>query len=122
MLVLDAIVRECEWKAAGITLGISPLPENVDQRFIQETTKQFTDAAGRVIRAERDTATYAQKVGNHCIKSWTGVVNNQGDPVTLTPEAVDQFMLIEPAQQFVFARVKSLKMYLYEETQAAGNA
>ncbi len=42
-----------------------------------------------------------------------------GNPVPCSPENIDQFMLIEKAQEFVFARVKSLRMHFSEEKAEA---
>lgn len=114
--------RELHWKAAGVYLTLIPLSQDVDQKFIEETTTQLLDEKGRLTGYKRDTAKYAQLVGRECIKGWRGPKDNNKKPVECTPEAIDAFMLIEPAQDFVIEKVKGLELYLAEELDEAKNA
>ena len=120
MLVLGARIQEVKWQAADITLQLIPLASDVDQRFVEQTTHEVRDEEGKLVALKRDPAAYAKLVGRHCIKGWTGkVVDPEGHPVEFSAEAIDEFMMIEPAQEFVFSRVKSLAMHLHEERAAA---
>lgn len=119
MLILGAAKRTVAWKEAGITLDLVPLDEDVNNRLFEQTTQRVTNDAGQVVDVKRDTERYAQRVGQHCIQGWTGVGARDGSPVECTPEHIAQFMLIEPAQAFVFARVRGLELHLHQEVDAA---
>ncbi len=130
MLYLNAGQQTVKWKEAGIELDLVPLPRDVDQALIEATTERVLDDNGRLVDIKRDVRTYAQKVGRHCIKGWRGlpdkegergpgVIDPDGNAVECTPEAVEQFMLIEPAEEFVFRKVKSLDIHLAAEVSAA---
>ncbi|MDH4274620.1 MAG: hypothetical protein OEW08_06250 [Gammaproteobacteria bacterium] len=120
MLVLGAIKRTVKWLQAGMELDLSPLPEDVNERLLRETTFHEIDTDGKP-KVRRDVARYAQLVGRACIKGWQGAVDPQGALVACTPEAIDQFMLIGPAQDFVFSQVRSLALYVDAEIADAKN-
>ena len=107
------------WAAAGITLELLPLTEDVDAELVAETTVYSTEEGQP--RVKRDTAAYAQGIGRHCIKGWTGVVDEKGKPVLCIPAAIDEFMLIEPAQDFVISKVKGLELHLAEQVGEGKN-
>lgn len=122
MLMLGVPQQQKHWPEAGITLNLIPLPSDVDQQFVRETLTEVRDDKGNLIDIKRDIPGYAQRVGRYCIKGWAGVVNAEREPLPCTPEAIDQFMLIEPAQNYVFAQVKGLSLYVVHEVDAAKNA
>lgn len=126
MFMLGPPIQTIQWTAAKIALDLIPLPEDVDRQYIKDTIKEIRDENGKVIDVERDVNRYAQLVGRHCIKGWSGlgeddpgVVDANKKPIACTPDAIDQFMLIGPAQNFVFEQVKSLALYLIEEKENA---
>lgn len=119
MLILGNIRREVEWPEAGVKVVLSPLTEDVDQRLISETTREVRDNAGDLLRINRDVTSYARRVGLHCIKEWSGITNEAGDPTTCTPEAIEQAMLIEPFQEFIFKHVKGIAIYTVKEIEKA---
>ena len=120
MLVLGGVKQRVHWQEAGIWLDLVPLPDDVDQRLAQETMTEHRDDEGRLVRIERDATRYAQLVGRHCIKAWGGVVDANGNEVPCSPEAIDEFMRIAPAQDFVFQRIKGLALYRAQELDKAG--
>lgn len=120
MLYLHRAAQRVEWAAAGITLDLLPLRTGDRQRFDAETTSWERDAAGKPLHAVHDQLGYAQRVGRACIKGWSGVLAADGTPATCTPEAIDDFMAIGPAADFVLLRVESLGIHLAEQTAAAG--
>ncbi len=122
MLVLGGVKQRVEWSDAGVWLDLVPLPEDADQRYIEQTMTEVRDDDGKLTNIHRDTARYAQLVGRHCIKDWGGVVDADGQPVACTPEAIDDLMRISQAQEFVFSRVKGLALYRRQEIDDAGNA
>lgn len=122
MLMLGAPKQQIAWNAAGITLELVPLTEDKDQEFIRATLTEIRDKDGKLINVQRDVPRYAQLVGCYCIKGWSGVVNAAREPVPCMPEAIDQFMLIDVAQEFVFSRVKGLALHLAQEVADAKNA
>ncbi|MBI3771469.1 MAG: hypothetical protein HY272_02000 [Gammaproteobacteria bacterium] len=122
MLMLGAPKQEVKWPEAGITLELIPLPEDVDQKLVRETVIEVRDDKGKLTDVKRDVTRYAQLVGKHCIKGWSGVVNAEREPAACTPDAIDQFMLIDVAQTFVFGKVKGLALHLANEVDDAKNA
>lgn len=122
MLMVGAPKQRVHWDQAGIWLDLVPLTEDRDQAFIRDTLIEVRDDKGALTNVKRDTVRYAQLVGRHCIKDWGGVLNADKQPLECTPEAIDQFMLIDPAQTFVFSRVKGLALHLADEVTAAKNA
>ena len=126
MFMLGPPVQAIEWTAAKIVLDLIPLPENVDRQFIKETLKEIRDEKGKVIDVERDINRYAQLVGRYCIKGWRGldkegpgVVDANKQPIECISDAIDEFMLIGPAQNFVFEKVKGLALHVIEEKEKA---
>lgn len=119
MLVVGAHIQKVKWPEANIVLDLLPLTEDVDQGFVEQTISEVRDDDGKLISVKRDSAEYARLVGRHCIKGWSGVVDAEKKPLKCTPEAIGEFMMIEPAQVFVFGKVKSLSMHLHEEKNAA---
>ena len=116
MLILGTPKRDVYWADAGIWLTLIPLPDDVKQRFIQETLVEVRNEKDQLIDMRRDTAEYAKKVGNYCIKAWRGdIVNEQGNVCPCRPDAIDQFMMNGPAQRFVFGQVEGLDLYLKKE-------
>lgn len=121
-LLLGPCVQSVVWKEANVTLDMVPLAEDVNERFVKETTKARRDEQDKIVGLDRDSARYAELVGQHCIKGWHGVVDEKGKPVPFSEEAVARAMRIGPFQAFVFARVRGLELWLNKETEAAGNA
>lgn len=119
MLMLGAVKQQVKWEEAGISLDLVPLEQDMDARLIEETITEVRDDAGKLMRIKRDSVAYAEGVGIACIKSWSGVVDDSGNPVPCTVENVRRFMRIEVAQNFVFKKVKSLEMYRRDEVDAA---
>ncbi len=115
MLILGAPKQEVKWVEAGVTLELIPMTEDIDQRFIRETLSEVRDDNGKLVDIKRDVVKYAQLVGRHCIKGWSGVVNAEGGPIPCRPEAIDQFMVIDPAQAFVFSKVNGLALHIAKE-------
>lgn len=122
MLLLGQITRRVHWQAANITLQLRPLPESENSAFVKATTQIQLGDDGTPEDIQRDTLAYAQMVGRYCIQGWEGVGNTEGEAIKCTPEAIDEFMQIGPAQTFLFNQVKGLSLWLQEEEQAAGNA
>lgn len=121
MLYLNVGVKTVAWPQAGITLQLAPLYRGDKQRFDAMTSTIDKDEQGRALRVVHDTLRYGQLVGRQCIKGWSGVVDPAGVPVPCTPEAIDHFMSIDPAADFVILQVESLAIHLAEERAAAGN-
>lgn len=122
MLRIGTIRELVRWDAAGITLTLAPLTEDVHAQLIAETVKPVRDEAGKLTDLKRDPVAYDQGVGLACIKGWTGVVDGEGATLECTPEAIKDFMLIRPARDFVMDRVQGLALWLADEKDAAGNA
>ncbi|MDT8382995.1 MAG: hypothetical protein RRB22_01115 [Gammaproteobacteria bacterium] len=119
MLMLGAPPQKKDWPEAGISLDLLPLPEDKDQEFIAATMKEVRDDDGKLVNILRDTARYAQLVGNHCIKGWSGVVDAKKKPLKCTEKNIDSFMLIDKASDFVFASVKGLSLHIVNEAEDA---
>jgi len=119
MLIIDLRTTHHEWTAAGITLELEPLTEDFDQLFIEKTTERISNDAGHIVDVKKDVQRYAELVGNHCIKSWTGVSDEHGESVPANEGNINRFMRISLAQQFVFSKIKLLQNHLAEEDAAA---
>lgn len=121
MLVLSDRVHTVPWPEAGVELQLVPLLEDVDQQLAEATTERRFEG-GRLVDVRRDVSRYAQGVGRHCVKGWSGVLDEAGEEVPCTPENVARAMLIRAFQDFVMLQVKSLSLHLAEEKAAAKNA
>lgn len=123
MLALNPPPQRCFWKGSGIYLDLIPLPEDVDQEFIANTTTHVMKK-GRIVRIERDSTKYAQLVGCYCIKRWGGVVgyDSNGDvphEVECIDKNINEFMRIDVAQAFVFSKIKGLVLHMVKEIKKA---
>lgn len=105
----------------GVRLLLSPLPSDVDQRLVQQTTSRSYDDKGKLDIA-RDYSRYAQLVGRECVHDWQGVCDAQGSPVPFSAAALEQLMLIGPVQGLVLSEVGRLGLTRAKEVTAAGNA
>jgi hypothetical protein len=121
MLMLGAPPQEAKWPEAGIALDLIPLPEDKDQEFVAATITEVRDDNDKLINIKRDTPRYAQLVGNYCIKGWRGVVDAKKKPLKCTEKNINDFMLIDVAQAFVFSKVKGLALRVIKETEEAKN-
>lgn len=122
MLNIGVIQQTVKWHEAGMTLDLVPLPEDVDTKFIEETTTRILDDNGRLKDLKRDLDKYAEKVGLYCIKGWSGAVDGEGENAGEVPcneENIKRFMKIGPAREYIFSKVKSLKIYLVSEAEEA---
>ena len=99
--------------------GASDGGEERDQALVDETTERVIDDNGRVTDVKRDVPRYVQLVGRECIRGWEGVTDEAGNVVDCTPEAIDEFMQIQPAREFVLGKVRGLDLWLRGETDAA---
>lgn len=126
MLRIDNRRRWRVWKEAGVSLLMSPLTPEKDREFVDATTTYVRDDDGRVTDVKRDVREYNRLVGRECVHDWKGVVHevaeNTCEPLDFSPEALDAFMTLEPASNYVFNEAKGLGMHLVREIKAAGNA
>lgn len=122
MLRLAITEHEVEWPEAGVTLRMVPLTSSVRTRLLDETTVRKADNKGGYADVRRDADAFARAVGLHCIKGWSGVVDEQGNEVAFSREACERFMDIELARDFVLEQARSIDRFLYEERDAAKNA
>lgn len=121
MLVLIPTVQRIDWPEAGMTLDLVPLPESKDQEFVKQTMIEVRGHQGELKRMERDSVKYAELVGNHCIKGWTGVVvdPDSDEEAPCTPENINRLMAIDVAQLFVFNQIKGLSLHIKSEDEEA---
>ncbi len=121
-MLLTRQVKKVHWDAAGVTLWLAPLTADFDQRFVDECLFYQSRPDGTQVQMQ-DAYKYACLVGQHCINRWVGVQAEDDDgqlnDVECTPGNIDQFMQIEPAQNFVFSQAKGLGVWLQSEIDAA---
>lgn len=132
-MYLGEIRRWVPWAAGGMELLLSPLDAADDQAILSEcriTEREQlpTDApgvpTGKVLRTEIDYARRQQLIGRKCIHGWKGKTPPRNfstkEPLICTPEAIDAFMLAQPAAEFVILQVQGLSLYVEQEIAEAG--
>ncbi len=125
MIFLDSSTRDVPWEEAGIILTMVPVYSDQDQQFAQQSTAwEDYDEKGKPLDAPRrkfDSTLYAQLLGKAAIKDWTDVVDDKGEPVPCTEKNIEQFMRIEPAQNFVIQQIKSVNLHIANGMKIAKN-
>jgi hypothetical protein len=119
MFILDFNTpKTIEWKEAGITVDIKPLTTDFNDKFIRETTKQeFKE--GEVKDFKRDMIKYAELVGVHCVKGWSGVMLKDGSEAEFNAENVKLAMKNTDFENFVFKQALALTNVIKQEVDNA---
>ncbi len=120
MLRLGNIKSKVVWEQAGITLMLSPLYDDKDKEFYDKCT-EYIYHEGKMVDFKHDDVKYYELVGQECISSWEGVIDEKGGPVECTPDKVARFMKVPKASEFVMSHVKTLQLSLKKEEEDAKN-
>lgn len=134
MLILDKRQRRVTWAEMKLWFDLVPMPEDVNDALIKETTTIILDEDDKA-SADQDWQRYAKKYGQHCIKGWgcfvkdhaetpfqenglngDGIVDLDGQPIPFSDESIADLMMVRDVQNFIFERVQGLTKKIDEVT------
>jgi hypothetical protein len=122
MLLLGNIKSKEHWPQAKLDITLSPLYQDKDFEFRTEATERIYED-GKLQDVRFNETKFYELVGLECIHGWSGegVVDENGEPVECTPEAIKRFMKVPTASEFIMSKVQSLGLSLKKEVEDAKN-
>ncbi len=118
MLRIGDFTVKTKWEEADIVFTLKPLLEDMDSLFREQSTEREVKN-DRIVDIKVDQDKYAELVGLHCIKQWTGVVDEREQPAECNDVNIARLMKVGKARDFIMGKVKALQMHVVKEEAQA---